>query len=173
MTRTALAAIALLVATAAHGAGSAIDIGGEQLTIGMSETPLLDNLKKYYRVVCGEDVVKSCLLTTMDGPEYRAIANVVFTNGKLTNVRKYWADDYKGSDPVAFVQSLHDVLTEMKNSGPGFAVVSVDEIREPGVTRQFIQVTQGNKRIVIQVAEGIEIKGEKVPTFVNLDEVIE
>jgi hypothetical protein len=173
MWRILCLAIILLLPNVANSAEQSIVLGSATLSLGMSEEQIHSKLDPYYRLDCKEGKVKSCVLMNKDGPPYSMKANIVFKNGKVTTIRKYWSGGYDGTDPAMFVKTFYNILSNMTKDGPITVILSTNDTKEPGVTSESIFITHGNKTININVTEGLQSGGKRIPTFTNLDEMLE
>jgi hypothetical protein len=78
----------------------ALDIYGNEITLGMDRGEVVQR-RKDYRLRCfGEDDKKpdSCdsLIVQGKGPPYELLANVYFQEGRAKSIRKYWSRGYEG-----------------------------------------------------------------------------
>jgi hypothetical protein len=166
-------AAGLLFAQVAYSAEQSVVIGNEKLSVGMSEKQAFGKLETYLRFDCQEGIVKSCILMNKDGPPYSFKANIVFKNGKITSVRKYWGEGFEGTDPSQFVRTFYNLVSNLAKEGPVTVTLSTSENREPGITSEAIFIRKGTKTISITVTEGLKSEGKRISTFTNLDEAIE
>lgn len=170
--------VTILVQSGLLHAQISLDIEGVDLALGMDRQAVLAKLKSY-RLDCPGEQAKSVaecnsLLVQSDRPPYDAYANIVFENGKIKSLRKYWSRGYEGTEPGKFVQTLYSLLSNHGRQGATEFKVSVSERRDPGVIQQTIFLTSGRKTISISYAEGLRGgDGKTIPPFVGLDEMVE
>jgi hypothetical protein len=155
-----------------------LDIHGRDISLGMERHAVLTKLKGYRLQCFGEPSrrVTECnsLLVQSDVPPYDPHANVVFENGRVKSIRKYWSRGFEGTAPGRFVQTLYTILTNQGAQKPMQFDVSVSERRGPGVLQQAIFLTSGGKTIFISYTEGLrDADGNIIPPFVNLDESVQ
>ena len=157
------------ISVGAH-AQSSLDIQGIDLALGMDRQTVLGKLKNF-RVTCTE--CDSVLVTGKTQP-YDPYANVVFEGGKVKSIRKYWSKGFEGSAPGKFVQTLYSLLSNQGAQSATQFQVSTSERRDPGIVQQTVFLKSGRKTISISYAAGFRgTDGKIIPSFVNLDEIIE
>jgi len=164
--------ILLLASNAALSAEEVIIINGKKLSIGMSEAEIYKIFSPYYRLSCPSVKNTSCLLFEKNTTSRYPKANIVFTNGKISSVIKYWSPDYEGSSPVPFGKTLYHLISKLSKDGPVTVTLSTYEIKEPGIKMEMIHIDKGNKTITIEINDSLNPKGQKIPTYINVYEKI-
>lgn len=172
--RYKIAAVALLAFSAgyfqAHGqiAQDSIYLGTTRLTLGMPKDAVIAALAGSYEVRnLGEGQVSSWIVSSKNGPPFKAVGNVVFKDGKLSSVLKYWGpeDQQKG---VEFATSLYGVIDGFAKEGRRTCTISVGQKQDPGYENKAMFITCGEKYIRIDID-----RSEKTGESADITEVLE
>ncbi len=151
-----------------QGTQDSIYLGGTRLTLGMPKDAVVTALAGSYEVrSLGEGQFSSWTVSSKNGPPFKSVGNVVFRDGKLSSVLKYWGpeDQQKG---VEFATSLYGVIDGFTQEGRRACTISVGQKQDPGYQSKAMFINCGNKYVRIDIG-----RREQVGEFTDITEVLE
>jgi len=147
-----------------------IEIGTHVLKVGMLQNEILSEVGKDW--ILKEQSADACMVFSESGPPHYPKAQLVFENGKLKTVMKYWGEGFDQQEPVDFVETLFSLFKNMTEEGNNVAIVSAGERRQPGLNSRALHFLFGNKTVRIDLIKGLKYEGQAL-TAVQLTEVLE
>lgn len=151
-----------------------ISVLGAKLHLGMTKATTFSPFNAYHVTCIGSSgLPPDCdsWLIQSNGPPYIPYANLLFKEGKLKSIWKYWDRGFDGTQPNKFADTLHAILSQY---GDSEMTVQTKEQIEGGVTQRAIFITKGRRTVVISTTDGVKnAEGNAIPAFVNMYEMLQ
>ena len=153
--------------------GDRLNVLGIVLSLGMSKAEVFPPFSGYKVNCLGSSApAPDCdsWLIQASAPPYTPFANLIFKQGKLISVMKYWERGYEGNNPSKFVNTLYAIMAEY-NGERGEVTIQTAESEQ--VNQKAIFITKGRRTLTISTSSGLRSSnGEEIPEFVNLYETL-
>ena len=151
--------IILAISHIASAQEPSLFVAGMEMKIGMSQTTILNHLKKNYELREIND--SKSLFIYERGRSSNEVGNQVgqvdFDKGKLALAAKVWYHEFAGTADK-LVDIIHIVLGQMEQRGETEVTIKTRTKREPNFLTQQVDISLGKKRVTIAM---IDNKGSK------------
>lgn len=145
-----------------------MEIGGIALRLGMPQDRLIAQLADQFNLQkLSETGPNTGWMVTAKGPGGGAVANVIFTAGRLASIRRYWSPEDQ-TQGVPLAKAVHAVLEGFAREGRRQCSLLTGTNRQPGAEVRTAVLDCSGRRLEITV-----VATSTTDEVATVDEILE
>ncbi len=151
-----------------------LSIAGIGVSIGTNKSKIFSDFQDY-SIKCLADTklpleCDSWIIVRGKTAPYTFLANVEFSDGRVSSVIKYFDNNFNDSETLRFFEIFHSVLSDMMKGSTKDIKVQAKEERQGGVIQKHIFLADGRRVLRLSYLDGLMQNGEALPATVTLAE---